>query len=87
MLENFNPNLSDPFKWIPKGLMWDLMDNTAEPPKTSVNDQVFGFTTQQIFAALQSDVSSVSAYKSRLIQQNAGYQTTQVNALFTSYNY
>ena len=70
-----------------KGLMWDMMDNTAEPPQTSVNDQVYGFTIQQIFAALQSDATSISSYRSRLIQQNAGYQTTQISALFTSYNY
>jgi hypothetical protein len=37
--ENFNSNLGrDPFKWIPKGLMEDLMDNI--PGEFVVNDPV-----------------------------------------------
>jgi len=88
VLEYFVPTYNlDPFKWIPKGLMEDLMDNTTEPLSTGVNDQVYGFTIAQIFAALQSDVTSVPAYKARLIQQNPGYQTSQVTSLFASYNY
>ena len=86
-MENFNPNLvSAPFHWIPKGLMYDLIDN-GEPPSTGVIDQVSGFTIAQIFAALQSDVTSVPAYKARLIQQNPGNQTTQITTLFASYDY
>ncbi len=88
VLENFVPTLqADPFKWIPKGLMRDLMDNTTEPSQTLVNDQVINYSIQQIFAALQSDITSVSGYKARLIQQNPGNQTTQVTNLFASYNY
>lgn len=87
VLEYFTPGLlTNPFHWIPKGLMYDLMDN-GEPPQTLVNDLVSGFTIAQIFAALQSDVTSVPAYKARLIQQNPGNQITQINNLFASYNY
>jgi hypothetical protein len=58
-LENFDPNFSsDPFHWIPKGLIEDLMDNT--PTETLVNDQVNGYTIQQIFSVLQSDVTNPS---------------------------
>ncbi len=85
-MENFNPNLSaDPFKWIPKGLMEDLIDNT--PNETIVNDQVTGFTIQKIFSALQSDVSSMQQYRTRFLQQNNNSQQSQVNNLFASYNY
>jgi hypothetical protein len=85
-LENFNPNLSsDPFHWIPKGIMLDLMDNT--PTENTVNDQVQGYTIQQIFGALQSDVGSVSQYKVRLLLLYGNAQQTQVNNLFASYNY
>jgi hypothetical protein len=88
VLENYVPTLqADPFRWIPKGLMLDLMDNTIEPAQTLVNDQVFGYTIQQIFAALQSDITTVPAYRARLIQQNPGNQTAQVTNLFASYNY
>ena len=88
VLENFVPSLiSDPFRWIPKGLMEDLIDNGTEPSQTLVNDQVSGFTISQIFSALQSDITTVTAYRARFIQQNTGNQTSQVTTLFASYNY
>jgi hypothetical protein len=90
VLEYFFPNYSsDNFRWIPKGLMEDLMD-TGEPSYyTLVNDQVSGITISQLFAALQSDVTTVSQYKARLLQQlNANNTlTTNINNLFASYNY
>ncbi len=86
VLEFFDPNFaSDPFRWIPKGLMLDLMDNT--PTETIVNDQVSGFTTAAIFNALQSDVTTVPQYRTRFIQQNPNNQTVALNNLFTSYHY
>lgn len=89
-LENFNPNLSsDPFAWIPKGLMEDLMDNT--PGEQTVNDQVSGFTISQIFNAYQTNVTSVQQYKTTIINQNPvlpGNTTlAQFNNLFASYNF
>lgn len=90
VLENFNPNLLlDPFSWVPKGLMWDMMDNT--PNETIVNDQVSGFTTAILFKALQSDVSTIQQYEARIKSQNPvqpGTTTpTQLDYLFRSYNY
>jgi hypothetical protein len=86
VLENFNPNLSsDLFKWIPKGLMEDLMDYTNEI--NPITDNVQGFSIQQIFAALQSDVTSVTAYRDRFIQQNPGNQSQQITDLFGQYHY
>ena len=89
-IEGFVPSLSsDPFHWIPKGAMEDLMDNT--PLETTVNDQVSGFTISQLFNALQSDVTTVQQYKARILSQNPvlpnGTTSAQVTALFTSYNY
>lgn len=88
LLENFVPTLqTDPFHWIPNGLMLDLMDNTAEPTQTFVNDQVSGFTIQQLYLALQADVNTVPQYRARLIQQNPGTPTNAIIDLFASYNY
>ena len=89
VLENFIPNLqSDPFKWIPKGLMYDLIDNAENFTVTGVNDQVSGYTIQQIFSALQSNVSTIAQYKARLLSQNPTNPTnTYLNSLFTSYGY
>lgn len=88
-LENFIPNLpADPFKWIPKGLMLDLMDNGEPFPITQVNDNVSGYTIQQLFAAMQSDITTVAQYRARLVQQNPNNPTSnQISALFTSYNF
>ena len=86
VLEAFNPNLTtDPFRWIPKGLMEDMIDNTIN--ETIVNDQVSGFSIAQIFGALQSDVTSVTQYKTRFLLQNNYAQQIQINNLFTSYHY
>lgn len=89
--ENFNSNLGrDPFKWIPKGLMEDLMDNI--PGEFVVNDPVSGFTISQVFNALQSDVGTVPQYRARLITQNPNTVansnlSTKITTLFASYHY
>lgn len=87
VLENFDPNLStDPFKWIPKGLMLDLMDNTPNEV-VPVIDNVNGFTVQQLFNALQSDVTTLQQYRLRFIQQNPNNQTAAIANLFAQYHY
>lgn len=84
VLEQFDPNLADdPFHWIPKGLMLDMMDNT--PFETVVNDQVSGYTIGQLFNGLQSDISSLQQYRDRLLQQNGN--DPQVLLLFSQYHY
>ncbi len=86
VLENWNPNYtSDPFRWTPKGLMEDLIDNT--PTETfPVIDNISGLTITQLFAALQSDVTTVQLYKAKLISQNPTLSTPITN-LFAQYHY
>ena len=87
VLEFFDPNLTtDPFRWIPKGLMEDMMDNTNEI-NAPITDQVSGFSIQQLYLALQADVNSVPQYRAGLIQQNPGNQTNAVTNLFQEYHY
>jgi len=90
-LENFDPNYSsDPFHWIPKGLMNDLMDdrndNNAFPVSVPLNDQVQGYTIAQLFNALQSDITTLQAYHSRLISQTNN-NPTGVSTIFSFYGY
>ena len=87
-LEAFDPNLGvDPFRWIPKGLMEDLMDNTNET-NFPVADQVAGFTIAQMFNALQPSVFTLQDYRMMLIQQNTANTTVnQVTNLFSQYHY
>jgi hypothetical protein len=89
VLETFDPGLlTYSFHWIPKGLMLDLMDNTPnETYGTGLPDQVSGYTNQQIFNALQSDVKSVGDFKARLLQQNNNSQQVQVDNLVQFYGY
>ena len=89
VLENWNPNYNngDFFRWIPKGLMEDMMDGGIEPQASGVVDNVSGFTIQELFNGLQSDVISPQNYRDRLIQQNLNNQSTQISQLFSQYNY
>lgn len=91
-LEDFSPfRTYDPFHWIPDGIYYDLLDDRndlfAVPLRVNVNDAVFGYTNQQFFNALESDVKSIPAFRQRLLQQNGNNQATEVTQLFTSYNY
>jgi hypothetical protein len=92
VLEYFDPNYStDPFKWIPKGLMEDMIDNTPNEV-FPVIDNISGFTIAQLFNALQSDVTTLQLYKARLINQNpntAGNPnlSTQITSIFNQYHY
>ncbi len=91
-LENFDPTSSAPFHWIPVGIYYDLMDTrndaTAMPRVIfSVDDQVSGYTNQQMFNAFTSSTNSLATYKASLLQQNGNNQSTQVNSLFSQYGY
>lgn len=52
-----------------------------------VIDNASGFSMQQCFNALQSDVRTIPAFRNRLLQQNGNIQQAQVNALVNAYNY
>ncbi|HVI44134.1 MAG TPA: hypothetical protein VM802_04675, partial [Chitinophaga sp.] len=85
-LEDYDPRRLDyPFQWIPSGLYYDLLDNRAD--LQYVTDNVNGYTNQQMFAALQSDVSSIIQFRDRLLLNNGNNQQSQVKTLFTSYGY
>ncbi|HTJ47834.1 MAG TPA: hypothetical protein VL443_00160 [Cyclobacteriaceae bacterium] len=89
-LEAFDPTTSeDVFHWIPKGLMMDLMDDTPGEirPTFPVDDLVSGYTNQQFFNALDSDVRTVIDFKNRLLSENGNNQSIQVNTLFGDYGY
>ena len=85
-LEDFDPiRTIYPFRWIPSGLYYDLIDTRNEA--VPVVDNVSGYTNQQIFSALQSDVTSITQFRNQLLQNSGNNQQSQVNTLFTSYGY
>lgn len=89
-LENHNPNIDvteDLNRWIPYGLPCDLIDDRDDNNANTVIDNVSGYTTQQCFNALQSDVRTFPAIRDRLLQQNGNNLQPQINALFNEYHY
>lgn len=88
-IENFNPNFTgDLHRWIPQGLCYDLIDNRNDAFFGGVIiDDVENYTSQQCFNALQYNVTSVLAFKDRLLTQNGNSQQNQVNLLFNGYGY
>ncbi len=87
-IENFNPNRNqDVHRWIPQGLPYDLFDNRDDGFFPIAIDNANGFTINQSFNALQSDVRSIPAFRDRLLFQNANAQQLQVNQLFQQYGY
>ncbi len=92
LLEDFSPQrTADPDRWIPQGLYYDLMDNRNDRIVTGnfvlPDDNVSNYTNQQFFNALDADITSLPAYRQRLLDENANNQAADVISLFSFYNY
>jgi hypothetical protein len=86
-LESYNPTGGGVWPWIPEGLCYDLFDNRNDNNVNAVIDNTNGFTINQCFNALQTDVQSIPAFRDRLLQQNGNLQQAQVTQLFQRYGY
>ena len=88
-IENFIPNLNaDVHRWIRQGLPYDLVDDRNEISLGGfVIDNVAGYTNQQCFNALQSNVRTIPAFRERLLLQNGNNQAANVTDLFFRYGY
>jgi hypothetical protein len=90
LLEEFSPyRTDDPFHWIPTGLFYDMFDMRNEQKATGgpVDDNVSGYTNLQMFKAFSSGITTLSGYKTNLLQQNSNNQSVQVIYLFSQYGY
>ena len=92
LLEDFDPSrINDPFRWIPQGLYYDLIDNRNDrnviPRSVDLDDNVTGYTNQQFFNALDVDINDLQSYRVRLLNQNANNQAAGVNLIFNFYGY
>lgn len=80
-----------PFRWIPEGLYYDLIDNRNDwlvvNPTVQIVDEVNGYTNQQSFNALDNDVRSMPQFRIRLLLENGNNQSVQVTNLFAEYGY
>ena len=91
-MEDFDPSrINDPFRWIPQGLYYDLIDNRNDrnviPRSVDLDDNVTGYTNQQFFNALDVDINDLQSYRVRLLNQNANNQAAGVNLIFNFYGY
>ena len=89
-LELYDPNrAANPFRWIPEGIFYDLIDTRNEPSPVldGVSNTTVRFTNAQIWNALDADIRSMPQYRDRLIGENPNNQIAQVRALFAEYNY
>lgn len=92
LLEDFSPlRTNDPNRWIPQGLYYDLFDNrndrNAVPLRINLDDIVSGYTNQQFFNALDSDIKNLTDYRARLLSENGNNQATGVTSIFNFYGY
>lgn len=94
LLEDFDPinrRDADPFWWIPQGLYYDLIDNRNDNgvpiPRVTLNDNVFSYTNQQFFNALDADINTLGLYRARLLSENANRDAVGVTTIFTFYGY
>jgi hypothetical protein len=92
LLEDFSPlRTNDPFRWIPQGLYYDLMDNrndnNAIPTRVPLNDNVINYTNQQFFNAFDQDITTLPNYRVRLLSENANNQSAGVTTIFNFYGY
>jgi len=71
--------------WIPFGLFYDLIDTNVDLLRSTYYDNASGYNIQKIFNAMDSDVDSMSDFKSRLLSENSNLDYTDVNTLFTAY--
>ena len=86
-LEGYNPNdANNPFRWIPEGIFYDLIDARNEPSNPII-DGVSNFTNAQVWNALDADIRSMPQYRDRLIGENPNNQTVQVRNLFAQYRF
>jgi hypothetical protein len=94
LLEDFDPinrRVADPFWWIPQGIYYDLIDNrndnNAVPRRITLDDNVFSYSNQQFFNALDDDINTLPAYRFRLLSENANRDAAGVTTIFTFYGY
>jgi hypothetical protein len=87
LLEDFSPTRTiDPFRWIPQGLYYDMIDLRNETG-VPVIDGVSNYTNQQFFNALDNDITNLQLYRQRLLNENGNNQSIQVTNLFGQYGY
>ncbi len=88
-LESFNPHRTvDPSHWVPKGLLYDLVDPPSERfTGSGLSDPVGGFTAGEIFRVFSKDIRDIRVFRERLIASYPKRDTAAIRELFAQYGY
>ncbi|MCW3787605.1 hypothetical protein [Plebeiibacterium sediminum] len=73
------------YGWIPAGIMNDLVDNNQDNIRTGYTDKVNGFTYEELFDALQSDIRSPQEFRDQLLSTCDEDEIDNINDLFEAY--
>ncbi|GLB51402.1 hypothetical protein NBRC110019_04410 [Neptunitalea chrysea] len=71
--------------WIPAGIILDITDTQADWVRTGYRDNVSGYTYQNIYNAMDSDVTSPQKLRDRLLSENGNLDETDLRNLFEAY--
>lgn len=88
-LESFNPNRKeDPSVWIPKGLLYDLIDPAEELfPESGIEDPAGGYNCQQIFSVMTRNIENIDDFKKAFVGRYGGSSSQSIERLFAQYGY
>ena len=90
LLEDYSPfRTNDVTWWIPYGVYYDLIDNRNDNNfvRVLIDDQVTGYTNQQMFNALDNDINNPADYRVRLLNENNNNQINNLTLIFNRYGY
>ncbi len=77
------------YGWIPAGIMNDLVDSKVDEIRSSRSctyyDNVSGYSYEELFDALDKDVTTPQKFRDRLLSENDDLDEDDVNDLFEAY--
>lgn len=71
--------------WMPCGIMHDLIDENVDEVRTGFDDNVSGYSIENIFNALDKEIESPQAFRDRLLSENDNKDEDNVIELFEAY--
>ena len=71
--------------WIPSGVMLDITDTNRDLVREGYFDDVSGYTTKNVFDALDSGVESPQKFRDRLLSENGNKDAYDLKELFKAY--
>ncbi len=71
--------------WIPAGIMYDIIDTNSDFIRSGYYDKVSGYSTNDLFNALDSNIDTPQKFRDRLLQENGNLDRTDLLDIFKAY--